>query len=125
MSFKNKVKEWLNEQDEGMIDAFFESDNPVVFDRRDDEDEKARKKEAQVFLSTGVEVEHEDNFGGEDEGNGYWSVYSFKDNTTDETLYVKFDGWYQSYTGSTFTEWYFVTPKKVQITQYVKDDNDD
>lgn len=52
-------------------------------------------------------------------GDEYWSVYSFTDGK--ETVYIKFDGWYQSYNGSEFTEWFFVEPKQKTVTIFEKD----
>lgn len=67
----------------------------------------------------GLTVKFEDNHGGEGEGDQYWSVYSFtKDN---QTVHVKFNGWYASHYGSEFTEWFFVKPKKVTVTQFVQE----
>lgn len=67
-------------------------------------------KEAQV------NYKYEDSFGGEGQGDDYWSVYSFTDGT--DKVYVKFNGWYASYNGSEYTEWFFVEPKKVEVVQY-------
>lgn len=64
-----------------------------------------------------VNYHYEDNFGGEGQGEDYWSVYSFTNGT--DIVYVKFNGWYASYSGSEFTEWFFVEPKKVEVVQYV------
>lgn len=67
----------------------------------------------------GLTVEFEDSHGGEGEGDQYWSVYSFtKDN---QTVHVKFNGWYASHYGSEFTEWFFVKPKQVTVTQFVQE----
>jgi hypothetical protein len=64
----------------------------------------------------GLEVNHVDNYGGEDMGRDYWSIYSFtKDG---ETVYVKFAGWYASYHGSEYEECYFVEPKQVTVTEF-------
>ena len=63
-----------------------------------------------------INYEHKDNHGGEGEGDQYWSVYSFTNGT--DVVYVKFNGWYASYSGSEFTEWFFVEPKKVEVVQY-------
>jgi hypothetical protein len=121
MSFKDKAREWLDEQSSDTINTFFQSEFTVDISKWDSEEEINDKKAAQLFFSdNGIEFNHEDNFGGEGQGEDYWSVYSFKDKSTGETLYVKFDGWYQSYNGSEFDEWYFVKPKQVQVTQYEK-----
>lgn len=65
-----------------------------------------------------IEFQHEDNYGGEGQGDDYWSVYSFS--REGESVYVKFDGWYASYNGSEFNEWFFVKPQEKVITVYEK-----
>ena len=57
--------------------------------------------------------------GGEGQGEDYWTVYKFTDGTGE--VFVQFDGYYMSYDGSTFNEFFFVTPKEVMVTQYFKD----
>jgi hypothetical protein len=57
-----------------------------------------------------------DSYGGEDQGIEYWKVYKF---TRDqETCYIKFDGSYVSYDGSTFDRFYEVEPREVKVTVY-------
>ena len=63
-----------------------------------------------------INYSQEDSFGGEGQGDDYWAVYSFTNGT--DVVYVKFSGWYASYSGSEFTEWFFVEPKKVEVVQY-------
>jgi len=67
----------------------------------------------------GLQVNFVKNFGGEGCGDRYWSIYSFTKNN--ETVYVQFDGWYASHYGSEFTEWFFVKPKEVTVTQFVQE----
>ena len=68
------------------------------------------------FLKSAEEV---DSYGGEGQGEEYYSVWKFV-SKDDEVAYVKFDGSYQSYCGSEFDDWFFVEPKQVEVTQYVK-----
>ena len=72
----------------------------------------------QVLSSKGITFEHEDNFGGEGQGEDYWSVYSFTQGK--EKVYVQFQGWYQSYNGSEYTEFFFVEPKEVTRVEFFK-----
>ena len=65
-----------------------------------------------------IQFQYEDSYGGEGQGDEYWSVYSFS--REGESVYVKFDGWYASYNGSEFNEWFFVQPKEKVITVYEK-----
>ena len=60
-----------------------------------------------------------DSFGGEGQGDEYWTVIEVRDPTNqDETLLVKLYGWYASYNGSEYEGWQFVTPRQKTITVY-------
>lgn len=63
-----------------------------------------------------VQIEHANNFGGEDQGSSYWSVWKFTRGT--ESIYVKFNGWYASHYGSEYTGFSFVEPAQKTITVY-------
>lgn len=65
-----------------------------------------------------LQVDFVDSYGGEEQGKDYWAVYSFTDGQ--EVVYVQFDGWYASYNGSEYEEWFFVEPKQVTVTQFFK-----
>ena len=68
------------------------------------------------FDNAGITCKCVDNYDGEDQGSDYWSVYSFtKDN---ETVYVKFQGWYASHYGSEYQSWSFVEPKQKTVTVF-------
>lgn len=98
----------LDDQDYLKQGAFFHSDFSIGNDDNAD----------QYLLDNNITVEYVDNYGGEEMGRDYWSVYSFaKDG---ETVYVQFDGWYESYNGSEYEEWFFVEPKPVQKIEFVK-----
>lgn len=68
------------------------------------------------FAERGLTLKNEASFGGEGQGEAYWSVYSITNGT--DTVYVKFDGYYMSYDGSTYERWFFVEPKQVMVTEY-------
>jgi hypothetical protein len=59
-----------------------------------------------------------DSYGGEGEGNNYYTVYQFTDNDTGGQVYVKFQGWYASYEGAEYESWSFVQPKGKTVTVY-------
>ena len=59
-----------------------------------------------------------DCYGGEDQGSDYWSVYSFTDGM--QVVFIQFQGWYASYEGSTYEEFYEVTPVEKTITVFEK-----
>jgi len=63
-----------------------------------------------------VSLAHEDSYGGEGQGEDFWSVYSFSNG--DRTVYVKFDGWYRSYSGAYLDSWFFVEPKEKVVVVY-------
>lgn len=58
----------------------------------------------------GYVIKSEDGYGGEGRGDNYWGVFSLtKDN---HTVYIKLDGYYASYNGSTvdYHDWNIVVP---------------
>ncbi len=117
-SLKQKVQQILKDTDSDIINNFFQSD-------MDDEYSSGRwiSEEKNTFLDTmqeqNVKFEYVTNHGGEGEGEAFWSVYKFTDGT--DEVFVQFDGYYQSYDGSTFNEFFFVKPREVMVTQYFKD----
>jgi len=67
------------------------------------------------FTNGKYTISCEEDFGGyEGAGEKTWVVYSLKDNETDEVIYFKLNGWYDSWNG---TEWendfVIVNPKEV------------
>ena len=69
-----------------------------------------------ALQEAGITTGYADSYGGEGKGEDYWIVYKFSKG--DEAVYVRFDGWYASYDGSEFNEWFFVEPKEVQVVQF-------
>lgn len=65
-----------------------------------------------------VSFEQIADYGGEDMGSEYWTVYKFTDKATGEEVYIKFDGWYQSYNGAEYTGCFVVQPKEKMVTVY-------
>lgn len=116
---KNKVKEFLEFEFEGdynLPSQMFYDDFPKEGSKWNGEQELQVLNKAREM---GLTVELVDSYGGEDCGREYWSVYSFTDGL--QVVYVKFDGWYASYHGSEYEEWYFVKPKEVTVTQFFKE----
>lgn len=110
---KNQITNLLNHASSDVINEFFNSEFGEEANRWDgDEIVEFRKK----LEDAGIKAKHEDNHGGEGEGEDYWSVYSFTKG--DDTAFVKFLGWYYSYDGSTFDDWFFVAPEPRTITVY-------
>lgn len=118
MSLKETLNELFSKADNEVTDQFFWSGAS----ESSSEDAYLEDSTREFFYTLdkqGISFKNEDSYGGEGMGDQYWSVYSFtKDN---ETVYIKFDGWYQSYNGSEFTEWFFVKPEQKTITVFEKD----
>lgn len=77
-------------------------------------------------ISDQFDIELLEEFGGEGEGNVYYYVFKIIDKQTDETVYIKFDGFYDSWNGTEWeTDCFFVYPKQKTITVYVTEDEDD
>ena len=106
----------IEEDKDDVLREFFHSEyNRASIDKWSSEDDvwKAFHEKTDALDLT---INLEDRTGGEGEGEKYWSVYSF---TNEEgTVYIKFDGYYQSYEGATFEQFYQVIPKQKTITVY-------
>ena len=108
-------------ESEGYINEFFQSD----MNQTPSEWMKDYKDQYQYYFDfldkvkeKNIQFQYEASYGGEGQGDDYWSVYSFS--RDDETVYVKFSGWYASYNGSEFSEWFFVKPQEKVFTVYEK-----
>ena len=116
MSLKIEIGNMLDAADGNVPSDFFLSEVS-------DGNNKNCFTETKEFLneldSKNIKFKPVDSFGGEGQGDSYWSVYSFTKD--DETVYVKFDGWYQSYNGAEYDSWFFVKPVQVTVTQYEND----
>lgn len=113
---KEQVKNLLNEAETDVKNCFFKSemsDNSGEMDYFDDLAEFC-----QSCRELGINFKYEDSFGGEGQGDDFWSVYSFFN--SEDKVYVKFSGWYQSYCGTEYTDWLFVEPKQKTITVFEK-----
>lgn len=112
-NLKTTVSEILQEHSD-VHNTMFYSDMPEEPGKYSDDDTDSFLLALQAM---GIELKHKANHGGEGEGDKYWSVYEFKQG--DESVHVKFDGWYASHVGSELTDYFFVKPKQVTVTQYV------
>lgn len=63
-------------------------------------------------------VKVKSNGGGEGDGEECWTVYKFKHGQFEEEVFIKFDGWYQSYNGSEYQEFFAVKPVDRVVTFY-------
>lgn len=65
----------------------------------------------------GLSCKQVDQYGGEDMGREYYTVYKFTQN--DNVMWIKFDGWYASYDGSNFESVFEVHPTPVTVIKYI------
>lgn len=101
MSLKDDVAKMLDELDSSDINEFFYSE---------------AGDHMEALAEADFDYEWVDSFGGEGQGDQYWSVYKFT--RGDEVVYVEFYGWYASYSGAEFTEWFVVKPKEVTVIKW-------
>jgi len=111
---KDKVLALLAEADSDIIREFFHGELDEVT-RWDSEEMTTFRK---VLTDEGIAFEQADRYGGEDQGSDYWSVYSFTNGM--EAVFIKFDGWYASYEGSTYDSFYEVQAVEKTITVFEK-----
>lgn len=115
-NLKKQVKELLDSASREIQQGFFWSQFDDEFSKWDSEEVILFKT---AFQKSGIEYAIEDNYGGEDCGTEYWSVYKFYKGN--EVVYVKFNGWYQSYNGSEYEEWYFAKPIPKSGFDFIKE----
>lgn len=106
---KNEIVEFLDQ--DGIANAFFTEEVDAI-DKTAYSDDLGKD----VALPEGWEFSLVERYGGEDQGSEFWSVYEFKKG--DFSILFKFDGWYQSYNGSEFEEYFEVVPAQETITVY-------
>lgn len=114
MSLKEKVTTLLSEADRDILNEFFHSEIGDTTTWDSDEVTTFRV----IVADQGISFEHVDNYGGEEMGREYWSVYKFSDGA--DTVHVQFDGWYASYDGSYYEEWFFVKPVEVMKIEFAR-----
>lgn len=117
-----ELKTWLTENiDNESARIFFKSDFPDINDPDLNpnwyEDEVIDF--ANVLKEKQISYKEVDSYGGEGQGDDFWVIVEFS--SGDTKVNVKFDGWYQSYNGSEYTEWFFVKPKKVSVVEWNKE----
>lgn len=111
---KDKIVALLAEADRGVLTEFFhgEVNDNITWDS--EEVGEFRK----ALSDAGIAFQFVDRYGGEDQGYDYWSVYSFTDGM--QVVFIQFQGWYTSYEGSTYEEFYEVQPVEKTITVFEK-----
>jgi len=114
-TLQQQVTDLLEGADSDVINQFFGSEWSDKYSKYDTDSDKEFKDELSKLKIT---TEHVDNFGGEGEGEDYWSVYKFKQLAKGDALFtkgseevlIKFQGWHQSYKGREFTEFFVCKP---------------
>ncbi len=112
MSLKDKVIELLREADSDVRNDFFHaeiSDN-ITWDSEEMSDFR------KAASDQGINFAYVDRYGGEGEGEEYWSVYLFSGGL--EVVFIKFDGYYASYEGATYECFYEVQAVERLVTFY-------
>ena len=114
-SLKSAVTQILNNADNDVINyCFFRQEGLEPYNYKFYY--KGLENTYNALQEAGITAKCIDSYGGEGKGEGYWVVYEFsKDN---ESVYVQFDGWYTSYEGPEFTEWFFVELKEVKVVKF-------
>jgi len=100
-------------------DGFYYITVPNDFMPELDSDYESRKQRREEYLKTTKfgTVNVVDQHGGEGEGEEWYIVYHF----VDHDVYVRVDGWYQSYHGTEFDGWGScreVRPQQRMVTFY-------
>jgi len=109
MSLKDTIKDFLDSKSDSDLESgFFHEEIDCGYSDNDDLGDELR--------NASIGFECVEQHGGEGEGEDFYTVYKFTKGS--ETVFVKFQGWYQSYNGSEMTGWAFVTPKQVMVTVY-------
>lgn len=112
---KDKIVVLIAELDNDVKREFF---NCEIGDELSKWDDDAVVEFKTQLKQANIKFKLEDRYGGEDQGSDYWSVYSFSDGM--EVVFIQFQGWYASYEGSTYEEFYEVKPVEKTITVFEK-----
>lgn len=107
------VKNLLSDSSTDIQVSMFNEDFSIEVSKWDSDEESEFKSKVKLL---GIDMESVDHYGGEGQGDEYWTVWKFTKGT--EEVYFKFQGYYQSYDGSTYNEYILVEPKEVLVTQY-------
>ena len=112
---KDKLVALLAEADNNVLREFF---NCEIDDKEYDWEYTEVKAFRKLLKDEKITFKEVDRYGGEDQGSDYWSVYSFTDGM--QVVFIQFQGWYASYEGSTYEEFYEVQPVEKTITVFEK-----
>lgn len=111
----DKINALLVEADEDIKREFFNAEIENKPNKWDDDNFVEFKKQ---LVEANISFELVDRYGGEEQGSDYWSVYLFTDGL--QVVFIQFQGWYASYEGSTYEDFYEVKPVEKTITVFQK-----
>ena len=77
--------------------------------------------ESKDYENDNYKVQSEvDSYGGEGQGEEYWTISRILDKRTEEVFFIKFDGYYESWDGSDFSnnDWNIVEPREVKVIEW-------
>ena len=114
VKFKEEITKLLNDND-AVCEDMFQGEFSLEHSTYDEAEETIFKNN---LAEENINVNLEKRFGGEGQGEDYWSVYSFSKG--DDKVLIKFNGWYASYDGSTYEEFYEVKAEPKMIVVYNK-----
>ena len=81
--------------------------------------EISKNENGEALVKLGVKsIKNVDQYGGEGQGETFYSIFKFIFENDEET-FIKFDGWYASYSGAEYQEAHIVKPVQVMVTQYI------
>ena len=114
--FKNSVAVILAEASNDVMNNFFHSEGNELSKWTKEGD--AVWNFVTAAEEAGITYEHSDSYGGEGMGDEYWSVYKFTKG--EDSVFVKFNGSYQSYNGADFDEYFFVKREEKVVTVFTR-----
>ena len=114
-AFHETLRQLLDDDDSDELKNEFMTQNFNPAQSEYDSDIETRFKLA--LTANDIACEFVDHYGGEEQGRKYWSIYKFT--RGEDTIYIKFSGWYASFVGSEYEEWAFVSPVEKTIIVYM------
>ena len=118
-SLKDTVSQILNDAtSDVIISCFFQEEGPEPCNGKFYHE--GQEDTYNALQGGGINVKLKDGYSGDGEGKGdeYWTIYEFSNGN--ESVYVQFDGWYASYNGPEFNEWFFVEPNEVRVVKFYR-----
>jgi hypothetical protein len=112
-SLLKDVENLLIESNEDIKQLLFNDGFSSEFSKYDSKEETEFKSKLQLL---GIDTASVYHYGGEGQGETYYTVWKFSRDK--EEVYFKFDGYYQSYDGATYNEYFQVKPIEVKVIQY-------